>query len=144
MTIDGGIRMPSVPALQITPAAKSLRIAGACTMPAMTIEPTATTVAGDEPETAANSMQASTEAIARPPRRWPMQALAKRIIRLATPPVVMKVPPRMKNGIASSVNCSEVSKSLSDSEASESWAKKQDRQQRRQAERDGDRHADAP
>ncbi len=78
-------------------------------MPAMTIEPTATTVAGDEPETAANSMQASTEAIARPPCRWPMQALAKRIIRLATPPVVMKVPPRMKNGIASSVNCSEVS-----------------------------------
>ncbi len=78
-------------------------------MPAMTIEPTATTVAGDEPETAANSMQASTEAIARPPRRWPMQALAKRIIRLATPPVVMNVPPRMKNGIASSVNCSEVS-----------------------------------
>ena len=38
-----------------------------------------------------------------------MQALAKRIIRLATPPVVMKVPPRMKNGIASSVKCSEVS-----------------------------------
>ena len=41
----------------------------------MTIEPTATTVAGEEPETAANSMQASTDAIARPPRRWPMQAL---------------------------------------------------------------------
>ncbi len=72
-------------------------------MPAITIEPTATTVAGDDPETAANSMHASTEAIASPPRRWPMQALAKRIMRFATPPVVMNAPPRMKNGIASSV-----------------------------------------
>jgi hypothetical protein len=102
ITMDGGIRMPSVPALQITPAAKGCEYP-ALTMPAMTIEPTATTVAGDEPETAANSMQAITEAIASPPRRWPMQALAKRIIRLATPPVVMKAPPRMKNGIDSSV-----------------------------------------
>ncbi len=46
-------------------------------MPAMTIEPTATTVAGDEPETAANSMHASTDAIARPPRKWPMQAIGE-------------------------------------------------------------------
>ena len=36
-------------------------------MPAMTIEPIAATVAGDEPDTAANNMQASTEAMARPP-----------------------------------------------------------------------------
>ena len=72
-------------------------------MPAITIEPIATTVAGEEPETAANSMQAITPAIASPPRRWPTQATAKLIIRLATPPVVMKVPARMKYGIASSV-----------------------------------------
>ena len=52
-----------------------------------------------------------------------MQALAKRIMRLATPPVVMNAPDRMKNGIASSVKCSEVSNSLSASEASESCAK---------------------
>ena len=73
-------------------------------MPAMTIEPMATTVAGDEPETAANSMQASTEAIARPPRRWPTQAMAKRIM----PPRHAaggqeRAEARMKNGIASSV-----------------------------------------
>ncbi|VFS89295.1 Uncharacterised protein [Pseudomonas aeruginosa] len=37
-------------------------------MPATAIEPTAATVAGDEPDSAANSMQASTAAIARPPR----------------------------------------------------------------------------
>ncbi len=36
-------------------------------MPAMTMVPMATTVAGEEPESAANSMQAKTDAIARPP-----------------------------------------------------------------------------
>ena len=77
-------------------------------MPAITIEPIATTVAGDEPDTAANSIQASTEAIARPPGKWPTAEIAKLIIRLATPPVVRKLPARMKNGIASSVNCSMV------------------------------------
>ena len=47
-------------------------------MPAIMIEPTATTVAGDEPETAANSAQASTAAIARPPRKWPTQRVRER------------------------------------------------------------------
>src|SRR6266540_5609277 len=56
-------------------------------MPAMTIEPIATTVAGEEPDTAANSMHASTEAIASPPGQWPTAATAKLIMRLATPPV---------------------------------------------------------
>ena len=73
-------------------------------MPAITIEPIATTVAGEEPDTAANSMQASTEAMARPPGRWPTAEIAKLIMRLATPPVVRKLPARMKNGMASSVN----------------------------------------
>ena len=72
-------------------------------MPAMTMVPMATTVAGDDPESAAKSMQAKTPAIARPPRKWPTQAMAKRMIRCATPPVDMKADARMKNGIASSV-----------------------------------------
>src|SRR5699024_10266041 len=88
-TIDGGTRIPSVPALHTTPAANGFGYPDR-TIPAMTIEPTATTVAGDDPDTAANSTQASTEAMARPPRRWPTTELAKRIMRLATPPVVMK------------------------------------------------------
>ena len=92
-------------------------------MPVMTMAPTATTVAGDEPDTAANNMQARTDAIAKPPRKWPIHALAKRIMRRATPPVVMKEPPRIKKGIASSVYCSDVSNSLSVSDASESCAK---------------------
>ena len=63
----------------------------------------ATTVAGDEPDSAANIMQANTPAMASPPRKWPTQAMAKRMIRWATPPVDMKVEARMKNGMASSV-----------------------------------------
>ena len=72
-------------------------------MPAITIEPMATTVAGLEPDTAANRVQAITEAIARPPRMWPTAATAKRTMRLATPPVLIMAPARMKNGIESSV-----------------------------------------
>ena len=60
-------------------------------------------VAGDEPDSAANSMQASTAAIARPPRMCPTQELAKSIRRRATPPVVMNAPESRKNGIASRV-----------------------------------------
>ena len=41
--------------------------------------------------------------MARPPCRWPTQAMEKRMIRCATPPVDMKDEARMKNGIASSV-----------------------------------------
>ena len=65
------------------------------------IEPMATTVAGEEPEIAANSAQASTAAQARARhtsgRPW---TVAKRIMRRATPPWVRKLPARMKNGIA--------------------------------------------
>ena len=63
----------------------------------------ATTVAGDEPDSAAKSMQAKTPEIARPPRIWPTQAMENRMIRRATPPVDMKLEARMKNGIARSV-----------------------------------------
>ena len=74
-------------------------------MPAMTIVPMATTVAGLDPDSAANSMQANTPAIASPPCRCPTQAIENRMIRCATPPVVMKDEARMKNGIASRVKC---------------------------------------
>jgi hypothetical protein len=50
------------------------------------IEPIATTVAGLEPDTAANSAQASTPASASPPCQWPTMVVAKWIIRRATPP----------------------------------------------------------
>jgi hypothetical protein len=96
------MRMPSVPAFAIMPAANSFEYP-TCRMPAMAIVPIATTVAGEEPDSAANIMQARTLAMARPPRKWPTVAIAKRMIRLATPPVDMKADARMKNGMASSV-----------------------------------------
>ena len=66
----------------------------------MMMEPIATTVAGLEPDTAANSAQAITPASARPPCQWPTSVVANLIIRRATPPCVRKPPARMKNGIA--------------------------------------------
>ncbi len=94
--------MPSVPALQMTPAANSL-VYPASFIAAITIVPMATTVAGDDPDSAANIMQAKTPAMARPPRKWPTQAIENRMIRLATPPVDMKLDARMKKGMASNV-----------------------------------------
>ena len=100
--MDGGIRIPKVPALQITPAAKSLEYPD-LTIPAITIDPTATTVAGDDPDRAANNIQAKTPAIAKPPRTCPMIAIANSMIRRATPPVDINEDARIKNGIANSV-----------------------------------------
>jgi hypothetical protein len=77
------------------------------------IEPMATTVAGEEPDTAANNAQAMTPASARPPCQWPTHAEAKSIILRATPPWVRKFPARMKNGIAMISNFSMPVKSLS-------------------------------
>ena len=64
------------------------------------IEPIATTVAGDDPEIAANSAQAITPARPRPPYQCPTIEVANAIMRRATPPWVRKLPARMKNGIA--------------------------------------------
>ena len=66
ITMEGGMRMPSAPEVVMIPAPNlfgnpALIIAGS------RIEPIATTVAGEEPETAANSAQASTPARPRPP-----------------------------------------------------------------------------
>ena len=99
ITIEGGIRMPSAPEVVITPAPK--RAGKPClTIAGRMIEPIATTVAGELPETAANSAQAITPASPRPPCQWPTMAEAKLIMRRATPPCVRKLPARMKNGIA--------------------------------------------
>ena len=117
MTIDGGIRMPNAPEVVMTPAPKrfgkpALTIAGS------RIEPIATTVAGDEPETAANRAQATTPASPRPPYQWPTMEVAKLIIRRATPPWVRKLPARMKNGIAMISNFSMPVNSLSATDSS--------------------------
>ena len=72
-------------------------------MPAITMEPIATTVAGEEPDKAANIIQAKTPAIAKPPGTCPTKATEKRMIRRATPPVDIKLEAKMKKGMASRV-----------------------------------------
>ena len=91
--------MPSAPEVVMTPAPK--RFGKPClTIAGSMIEPIAITVAGDEPDTAANSAQAITPASPSPPYQWPTIEVAKLIMRRATPPWVRKLPARMKNGIA--------------------------------------------
>src|SRR4030095_11311753 len=70
ITIDGGIRIPSAPDVVMTPAPNRagnpcLSIAGGG------IDPMATTVAGELPDTAAKRAQAITPARPRPPCQWP-------------------------------------------------------------------------
>ena len=91
--------MPSAPEVVITPAPKRLG-KPCCTIAGRMIAPIATTVAGDDPEIAANSAQAITPASPRPPYQCPISEVANAIMRRATPPWVRKFPARMKNGIA--------------------------------------------
>ena len=72
-------------------------------MPAITMEPIATTVAGEEPDNAANIIHAKTPAIANPPGTCPTRATEKRMMRRATPPVDIKLDAKIKNGMASRV-----------------------------------------
>ena len=61
-------------------------------------------VATDEPETAAKIMQVSTQVIGRPPCTPPTMLLANSTRRREMPPVSIRLPARMKNGIAASGN----------------------------------------
>ena len=66
MTMDGGMRMPSAPEVVMTPAPKRIG-KPSLIMPGMRMEPMATTVAGEEPETAAKIMHVITQVIPSPP-----------------------------------------------------------------------------
>ena len=58
---------------------------------------------GISDDSAANSIQAKTPAMASPPGKCPTSAMEKRMMRRATPPVDMKLEARMKKGMAKSV-----------------------------------------
>src|SRR5512133_3033182 len=66
--------------------------------------PIAKVVATDEPDTAAKIMQVSTQVIGRPPWMPPTMLLANSTRRREMPPVSIRLPARMKNGIAASGN----------------------------------------
>ena len=56
-------------------------------------------VATEEPQMAPNAAQASTPAMARPPRKRPITAAANSNNALLMPPWVAKLPIRMNSGI---------------------------------------------
>ena len=132
--------MPSAPEVVMTPAPK--RLGKPCsTIAGSMIEPIAITVAGDEPEIAANSAQAITPARPSPPYQCPTIEVAKLIMRRATPPWVRKLPARMKNGIAMISKLSMPVNSFSATASVGTLRHREDEGQHRQAERDRDRHA---
>ena len=71
----------------------------------------------------------------------PTSAVAKRIMRRATPPWVRKLPARMKNGIAMISNFSMPVNSFSATDSIGTWVMSEEEGQHGQAERDRDRHA---
>ena len=68
------------------------------------IAPMAKVVATDEPDTAAKIMQVSTQVMGRPPCTPPTIDLANSTKRRDMPPVSIKLPAKMKNGIAANGN----------------------------------------
>ncbi|MPM62344.1 hypothetical protein SDC9_109210 [bioreactor metagenome] len=65
--------------------------------------PTAATVAGPEPETAAKNIHTTTVTIASPPVILPRKALLTLSILRETPPAAMSSPAKMNSGMAISV-----------------------------------------
>ena len=61
-------------------------------------------VATEEPDTAAKIMQVSTQVMGRPPCTPPTMLLEKSMSRREMPPVSIRLPARMKKGMAASGN----------------------------------------
>src|SRR5215216_7248832 len=61
-------------------------------------------VATEDPDTAAKIMQVSTQVMGRPPCTPPTRLLAKSTRRREMPPVSIRLPARMKKGMAASGN----------------------------------------
>src|SRR6478752_5174857 len=66
--------------------------------------PMAKVVATEEPDTAAKIMQVSTQVMGRPPCTPPTMLLANSTSRREMPPVSIRLPARMKKGMAASGN----------------------------------------
>ena len=66
--------------------------------------PRAATVAGPEPEMAPKKQATTTQTMAMPPLRWPMQSSMNWTRRVEMPALAMMLPESTKNGMASSRN----------------------------------------
>src|SRR5688500_57926 len=98
IAMDGGTRQPSEPAVVRRPM-DALDGYFESTSAGYMMVPTATSVTGELPLMAANTMHASTAAIARPPGSQPTSARATLMSRSAIPPRVIMVPAATKNGM---------------------------------------------
>jgi hypothetical protein len=86
------------------------------------IVPIAITVAGDEPEIAANKIQAMTEAMARPPLNPPTKSFMIFTSRSEIAPSAMMLPARIKKGTPNSTKLSRPLKSCWMRDVSGVWA----------------------
>src|SRR5262245_65304362 len=101
--IEGGISAPSVPPAANAPVAKDAeylyrRNSGSETWPIIAA------VASEEPLIVPKAAQPPIAAIARPPRKWPMKALAARNRACVTPARFAKFPIIRKSGITEKSN----------------------------------------
>ena len=99
MGILGGIITPILPAQAIN-ASVNFLLYPFSSIEGTTIEPTAATVAGPEPDTAAKNMHTTTVQIPRPPVILPKNALHTFNSRFDTPPAPISSPANINSGIA--------------------------------------------
>lgn len=97
--MDGGIMTPILPAHAINANVNRFEYPFSSIV-GTTIEPTAATVAGPEPETAAKNIHTTTVQIASPPVILPKNALQTFKRRFETPPLPISSPARINRGIA--------------------------------------------
>ena len=97
--MDGGIITPIVPAVATNAKAKE-RLYPSSIIVGITIAPTAATVAGPEPDTAAKNMHTKTVTIASPPVILPKNTLQTSSILFDTPPAPIKSPAKINIGTA--------------------------------------------
>ena len=103
--MDGGMMMPNVPADVTAPRAKRREYPD-CVSAGYITAPTASRVAGDEPDMAANSAQLRIVAKPRPPGIHSVAARTISIRRSAIEPRLIRAPAMMNIGIASRTSLS--------------------------------------
>jgi hypothetical protein len=103
MMRQGGMRIPIADAAETIATARSGRNPARMSEGTMS-DPIADTSATVDPEIPEKNASATTTAMPRPPRRWPISTRARWTSRAEMPPVSIRPPARMKSGIASSTN----------------------------------------
>jgi hypothetical protein len=102
--MEGGITMAMDEAVAIMAEENAAEKPPRLIMAGIRMMPRAATVAGPEPEMAPKKQATTTQTMAMPPRRWPMQSSMNWTSRVEMPAFAMMLPESTKNGMASSRN----------------------------------------